>query len=128
MRILFHRDLGGAGLPPLVLLHGMLGSSRNWLTTGADLAAKHHVLAPDLRNHGRSFHDAAMDYDTLCADVVEWMDVHARGPVTLVGHSMGGKTAMLLACRHPLGWRASWWSTSLRATISGRRIAPASRR
>lgn len=101
MRILFHRDLGGAGLPPLVLLHGMLGSSRNWLTTGADLAAKHHVLAPDLRNHGRSFHDAAMDYDTLCADVVEWMEVHARGPVTLVGHSMGGKTAMLLACRHP---------------------------
>lgn len=98
---LFHRDLGGAGLPPLVLLHGMLGSSRNWLTTGADLAARHHVLAPDLRNHGRSFHDPAMDYDELQADVVRWMDAHVGGPVTLVGHSMGGKTAMLLACRQP---------------------------
>lgn len=101
MQLLFHRDLGGAGRPPLVLLHGMLGSSRNWLTAGADLAAGHHVLAPDLRNHGRSFHDEAMDYPTLCADVVRWLDALGLGAVTLVGHSMGGKTAMLLACRHP---------------------------
>ena len=99
--LLSHRDLGGAGRPPLVLLHGMLGSSRNWLTTGSDLAAEHHVLAPDLRNHGRSFHDPVMDYETLCADVTRWMDAHVAGPVTLVGHSMGGKTAMLLACRQP---------------------------
>ncbi len=101
MQLLFHRDLGGAGRPPLVLLHGMLGSSRNWLTAGADLAAGHHVLAPDLRNHGRSFHDDAMDYPTLCADVVRWLDALGLGAVNLVGHSMGGKTAMLLACRHP---------------------------
>ena len=101
MPILFHRDLGGAGLPPLVLLHGMLGSSRNWLTTGADLASRHHVLAPDLRNHGRSFHSEAMDYDELCGDVLRWLDAQGLGEVTLVGHSMGGKTAMLLACRHP---------------------------
>ncbi|MFM9030809.1 MAG: alpha/beta fold hydrolase [Opitutaceae bacterium] len=99
--LLRHRDLGGAGLPPLVLLHGMLGSSRNWLTTGADLTARHHVLAPDLRNHGRSFHEATMDYETLHADVARWMDAHVTAPVTLVGHSMGGKAAMLLACRQP---------------------------
>lgn len=101
MRLLFHRDLGGAGRPPLVLLHGLLGSSRNWLTAGADLAGAHHVLAPDLRNHGRSFHDDTMDYPELCADVVRWLDAEGLGEVTLVGHSMGGKAAMLLACRHP---------------------------
>jgi pimeloyl-ACP methyl ester carboxylesterase len=52
---LFHREFGGAGLPPLVLLHGLLGSSRNWQTTGADLAQRYHVFALDLRNHGRSW-------------------------------------------------------------------------
>src|SRR5471030_427935 len=50
--LLFHRDLGGAGHPSLVVLHGMLGSSRNWQTAGRELAARYHVLAPDLRNHG----------------------------------------------------------------------------
>lgn len=85
----------------MVLLHGMLGSSRNWLSAGADLGAEYHVLAPDLRNHGRSPHAEAMDYAVLCEDVVAWMDALGLGRVTLLGHSMGGKTAMLLACRHP---------------------------
>jgi pimeloyl-ACP methyl ester carboxylesterase len=79
----------------------MLGSSRNWLTAGADLAEHYHVLAPDLRNHGRSPHDDTMDYEALRGDVLTWMEAQGLGRVTLVGHSMGGKTAMLLACRHP---------------------------
>jgi pimeloyl-ACP methyl ester carboxylesterase len=79
----------------------MLGSSRNWQTAGADLAASFHVLAPDLRNHGRSPHAEPMDYATLCDDVATWLDAQGLARVTLVGHSMGGKTAMLLACRHP---------------------------
>ncbi|MFA6961745.1 MAG: alpha/beta fold hydrolase [Opitutaceae bacterium] len=98
---LFHRDLGGAGNPPLVVLHGLLGSSRNWLTTGGDLAARYHVLALDLRNHGKSPHGAEMDYPTMMADVLAWMDAQGLGKVALMGHSMGGKVAMLLACRHP---------------------------
>ncbi len=98
---LFHRDLGGAGKPPLVVLHGLLGSSRNWLTTGGDLAARHHVLALDLRNHGKSPHGAPMDYATLMADVLAWLDAQGLAKVTLMGHSMGGKVAMLLACRQP---------------------------
>ncbi len=98
---LFHRDLGGAGLPPLVLLHGMLGSSRNWQTAGADLAARYHVSALDLRNHGRSPHADEMTYAAMMEDVLGWLDAQGLGRVTLVGHSMGGKVAMLLACRHP---------------------------
>ena len=98
---LFHRDLGGAGNPPLVVLHGLLGSSRNWLTTGGDLAENYHVLALDLRNHGRSPHAAEMTYDVMVADVLAWMDARHLKRVTLMGHSMGGKVAMLLACRHP---------------------------
>src|SRR3954469_7885053 len=71
---LFHRDLGGAGHPPLVLLHGLLGSSRNWQTAGADLAGRYHVLAVDLRNHGASAHAPTMSYPEMMADVLAWLD------------------------------------------------------
>jgi pimeloyl-ACP methyl ester carboxylesterase len=98
---LFHRDLGGAGKPPLVVLHGLLGSSRNWLTTGGDLSAHHHVFALDLRNHGKSAHAEPMSYAAMVDDVLTWLDAQGLTSVALMGHSMGGKVAMLLACRHP---------------------------
>lgn len=98
---LAHRDLGGDGHPPLVILHGMLGSSRNWQTAGRDLAHHFHVLAPDLRNHGGSPHSDRMDYEAMMDDVIGWMRSGDLERATFVGHSMGGKVAMLLACRHP---------------------------
>jgi esterase len=98
---LSHRDLGGAGDPPYVLLHGLLGSSRNWQTAGRELAAGRRVYALDLRNHGLSPHAAEMSYEAMMADVLAWLDSNGIGTAELVGHSMGGKVAMLLACRHP---------------------------
>jgi pimeloyl-ACP methyl ester carboxylesterase len=98
---LFHRDLGGAGHPPLALLHGMLGSSRNWQTVGRDLAPYFHVHALDARNHGSSPHATPMDYPAMVEDVSGWLDTQGLDRATLMGHSMGGKTAMLLACRQP---------------------------
>jgi esterase len=98
---LFHRDFGSPGLPPLVVLHGLLGSSRNWQSAGRDLAARFHVLAPDLRNHGQSPHDSDASYEALVGDVLAWLDAQGLGRVSLLGHSMGGKVAMLLATRHP---------------------------
>jgi esterase len=85
----------------LVILHGMLGSSRNWQTVGRDLAAKFHVFALDLRNHGGSPHAEEMTYAAMMEDVMGWLDAHELKRVTLLGHSMGGKVAMLLASRHP---------------------------
>ncbi len=93
-------DLGGAGKPLMLVLHGLLGSSRNWQTTGRDLAEHFHVIALDARNHGRSPHDPEMSVAAMVEDVVVWMDAHDAARATIVGHSMGGKTAMLLACRH----------------------------
>lgn len=98
---LFHRDLGGAGKPPLVILHGLLGSSRNWQTAGRDLAERYHVTALDLRNHGSSPHADEMTYAAMVGDVLAWMDAQGLARVTVMGHSMGGKVAMLLACRRP---------------------------
>ena len=99
--MLFHRDLGGDGLPPLVILHGILGSSRNWQTAGGDLARRYHVFALDLRNQGGSPHSEEMTYDAMVGDVAAWLDLHGLGRAALLGHSMGGKVAMLLACRQP---------------------------
>jgi len=98
---LFHRDFGTAGQPPLTLVHGLLGSSRNWQTAGRELAADFHVCALDLRNHGQSPHAAAMDYATLAGDVLGWLNAHGLARTTLLGHSLGGKVAMWLACHHP---------------------------
>lgn len=98
---LAHRDFGGAGKPPLIILHGLLGSARNWQTAGRDLAAHFHVCALDLRNHGDSFHAREMSYAHMVDDVLAWLGAHGIARAHVVGHSMGGKVAMLLACRHP---------------------------
>ena len=75
MRVsLHHTDLGGAGNLPLILLHGMLGSARNWQTAGRDLAARYHVFALDARNHGRSPANPEMTYEAMAGDVLAWMD------------------------------------------------------
>jgi len=114
---LFHRDLGtaqsgseapraaaGARRPPLILLHGLLGSSRNWQTVGRELGERSDaaVFALDLRNHGQSPHAEPMDHAHMAADVIAWLDAQGFAqPVDLLGHSMGGRVAMVLACRYP---------------------------
>jgi pimeloyl-ACP methyl ester carboxylesterase len=99
--MLFHRDFGGAGRPPLVIVHGFLGSSRNWQTAGTGLADRFHVLAVDLRNHGRSPHAPEMTFKAMLGDMLEWMDAQELSRAAILGHSLGGKVAMQLACRHP---------------------------
>jgi pimeloyl-ACP methyl ester carboxylesterase len=98
---LHHTDLGGAGRPPMIVLHGLLGSSRNWLSTGRDLAKHFHVFALDARNHGKSPHASEMSYEVMMDDIIAWMDARRLTKAVMVGHSLGGKTAMRLACRHP---------------------------
>jgi esterase len=101
MIALYHRDLGGEGNPPLVLLHGLLGSSRNWLSAGRALAEDFHTLAVDLRNHGQSPHTEEHNYPLMTDDLLRWLDGRELDKIHLIGHSMGGKAAMHLACRHP---------------------------
>lgn len=99
---LAYRSFGGEeSKPPVVLLHGLLGSSRNWQSAGRLLARQFRVFALDLRNHGESPHDSLMDYPSMTGDVLNWMDKQSLVRVHLVGHSMGGKVAMNLACRWP---------------------------
>ena len=79
----------------------MLGSSRNWGTAGRDLAAIRRTYALDMRDHGGSPHAEPMTYEAMAADVLAWLDAKGIARAELIGHSMGGKVAMMLACRHP---------------------------
>ena len=86
---------------PVVLLHGLFGSARNFGTVQRALAQRFRVLALDLRNHGASPHAADMRYATLAADVLETLAAPQALPAAVVGHSMGGKAAMAMALLRP---------------------------
>ena len=90
----------GAG-PPIVILHGLFGSARNWGAIARRLAEQHRVFALDLRNHGASPWTASMDYAEMAGDVRAFVERRNLGPVALVGHSMGGKVGMVLALQAP---------------------------
>jgi pimeloyl-ACP methyl ester carboxylesterase len=86
--------------PPLVILHGLFGSSRNWASIARRLGETHRVFAVDLRNHGASPWAETMDYAEMAEDVRAFLARHGLADATVMGHSMGGKTAMRLALEH----------------------------
>ncbi len=90
----------GSG-PPLVVLHGLFGSSGNWRGIARELAASHSVFSVDLRNHGASPWADSMDYLEMSDDVLQLIERLGLDRPTVMGHSMGGKTAMALALSHP---------------------------
>lgn len=87
---------------PLVILHGLLGSSRNWGGIASRLGETRRVLAVDLPNHGASPWTESMDYPGMARDVARFIEDRAGGgPAAVIGHSMGGKAAMMLALTRP---------------------------
>jgi esterase len=90
----------GAG-PPLAILHGLFGSGRNWTSIAKRLAEHHRVVAFDLRNHGASPWAETMGYAEMAADVRASLMALGYRRTALLGHSMGGKVAMLAALSDP---------------------------
>jgi esterase len=89
-------QLGEAGVP-VVILHGLMGSARNWTSIARQLVESHRVLTVDLRNHGRSPWAKTMGFDEMAGDVAAAVEGRDLAPAVLVGHSLGGKVAMRLA-------------------------------
>jgi pimeloyl-ACP methyl ester carboxylesterase len=86
---------------PLLILHGLFGSSDNWGSLGKKFAENNLVYLVDLRNHGRSPHSKEMSYDLMADDLLELIqDENINSPIIL-GHSMGGKAALLFAEKYP---------------------------
>jgi len=95
-----HFEASGDG-EPLIVLHGLFGSLDNWRSISARLSGQFTVFALDQRNHGASAHAAEMDYLLMAQDVVEFLDKRGISHCHVLGHSMGGKTAMQLALSYP---------------------------
>ena len=87
--------------PPALVLHGLFGSGTNWRTVARRLGARIECHLVDQRNHGRSPHAPGMTYPTLAVDVLAYLDSRRIERAGLIGHSMGGKTAMTLAVTAP---------------------------
>ena len=90
--------IGDAG-SRVVFAHGLFGQGRNWTQVGKALADRHRVLLVDLPHHGRSSWPDSFDYLQIADEVAGLLD--AGDPAAVVGHSLGGKVAMVLALRHP---------------------------
>lgn len=87
---------------PFLILHGFLGMSDNWKTLGSKFAEEgYEVHLLDQRNHGRSEHTEEMNYKVMAQDVVDYCNSKGLEEIILLGHSMGGKVAMMVAGEHP---------------------------
>jgi pimeloyl-ACP methyl ester carboxylesterase len=95
-----HFESFGAGFP-VVILHGLFGSGDNWLRFARELEPNHRVVLPDHRNHGRSPHAGTMTHAEMAQDVRELMQHLGLAEAHVIGHSLGGKTAMQMALDHP---------------------------
>lgn len=104
---LFYREYGypNSSSPPLVLIHGLFGCGTNWHSLATRqlqiMAENRRILVPDLRNHGQSSHHGTMTYEAMAADLAALLDQLGIAQVDLVGHSLGGKAAMVLALQWP---------------------------
>lgn len=99
MEILHSRIIGEG--QPFLILHGYFGMGDNWKSLGNQFAQNYQVHMIDQRNHGRSFHSDDFDYELLAEDLYNYIDHHGLENIILLGHSMGGKTAMLFAVEYP---------------------------
>lgn len=98
---MIYSKIEGEGKPFLVI-HGFLGMSDNWKSFGtafATLGFQMHLL--DMRNHGRSFHSMDFSYEIMANDVKEYCEANQLQDIVLLGHSMGGKIAMVFASKYP---------------------------
>jgi len=97
---LLHSVVMGRG-EPLIILHGFLGMGDNWKTLANKFSSNYEVHVVDQRNHGRSFHDDEFSYEAMVEDLLAYLNFNDLNKVSILGHSMGGKTAMLFAVEYP---------------------------
>ncbi len=89
-----------SAMPPLLIVHGLFGSARNWGAIARRMADGRRVVTVDMRNHGDSFWAASHSYADMAGDLAEVIETEGT-PMDVVGHSMGGKAAMVLALTRP---------------------------
>jgi len=99
MNNILYANILGSG-EPLLIIHGFLGMGDNWKSLGRKFSEGYEVHLIDQRNHGRSFHAEEFSYEILVDDLINYINYYQLDKVNILGHSMGGKTAMLFAVTH----------------------------
>ena len=99
--MILHSNTFGKG-KPFIILHGFLGMGDNWKTLAKKFSESNfEIHLVDQRNHGRSFHSEDFDYELMTEDLKHYCETNDLRDIILLGHSMGGKTAMLFATKYP---------------------------
>lgn len=98
--MIFHKKYGSTG-PNLVIIHGLFGNSDNWHSIAQALSSEFQVYCLDLPNHGRSSPLEEVSYRSMADRILDWADTLQLEHISLLGHSMGGKVAMQVACQAP---------------------------
>lgn len=91
MKLFFRKEGDGQ---PLIILHGLFGSSDNWMSIAKSLSSNYAVFIPDLRNHGQSPWSETWDYESMAQDLLQWMKDEKIESPHIIGHSMGGKVVL----------------------------------
>ena len=99
MPVNLHYHAFGEGRP-IMILHGLFGSSRNWQSIAKKLADNFRIITVDLRNHGQSGHTSSMTYADMAEDIHAFIQTFELNDVSVIGHSMGGKVAMMTALQY----------------------------
>ena len=97
---LHFKKIGDKG-QALIILHGVFGSSDNWMTLGRKLSEHYQVYLVDQRNHGKSPHSEEFSYEAMKEDLKNFIEEHQIENPIIIGHSMGGKVSMLFALQYP---------------------------
>ncbi|UII33721.1 alpha/beta fold hydrolase [Fulvivirga ulvae] len=97
-----YREIGEG--KPLIILHGLFGSSDNWMSVAKELEGHFKMYLIDQRNHGQSPHSDEFNYAAMASDLSEFIEEHRIENPSILGHSMGGKTAMNFAINHADKW------------------------
>ncbi|MDR1347542.1 MAG: alpha/beta fold hydrolase [Prevotellaceae bacterium] len=97
---LFFRKFGNTG-NNIIILHGLYGCSDNWTSIAKSLSRENQVFVADLRNHGRSPHSDEHSYEAMCGDLAEFIQHNGIEKPVIIGYSMGGRCAALLARQYP---------------------------
>ncbi|WP_185872758.1 alpha/beta fold hydrolase [Blattabacterium cuenoti] len=100
--MILYSQVFGQGDPPIIILHGLFGNGRNWMSFSQKISKYYQIHLVDIRNHGNSFCSTTMNYECISKDILYYINHYNLKNPIIIGHSMGGKAAIKFSLNYPL--------------------------